>query len=264
MAARNYIAAVERTLKVVEAFNGQRDVSLGELASRTRMIKSSVFRILYTLGQLGYVQKDPQGHYSMTPRWENLCIGAQPTRELIKLAAPLMTVLLNRFRETVNLGILDGGDVLYVHVLESPHAFRLAAHAGMRSPLYSTALGKCLLSYLSREQVDTILKRHPLRPLTPHTARDGAAFKRDLSRVRAQGFAVDNGEDSSGARCVAAPITNVAGEVIAAISISGPAGRITHKLDSELAKALMDTCGRISTTLRYASLPSNPSARGGR
>ena len=264
MAARNYIAAIERTLKVVEAFSGQREISLGELASRTRMIKSSVFRILYTLCQLGYAEKDTQRRYSLTSRWENLCLGAQPTRELIRLSSPLMTVLLNRFNETVNLGVIDGGDVLYVHVLESPHAFRLAAHAGMRSPLYSTALGKCLLSRMSEEQVDAILKKYPIHYLTDHTVRDGAAFKRELSRAREQGYAVDNGEDSSGARCIAAPIFNPAGEVVAAISISGPAGRVNHKCDREMSKSLMDTCRSISTTLKYAPMPSSPSASGGR
>ncbi len=263
MAARNYIAAIERTLKVVESFNGQREVSLGELASRTRMIKSSVFRILYTLVQLGYAEKDTQGRYSLTSRWENLCLGAQPTRELIRLSGPLMTVLLNRFKETVNLGVIDGGDVLYIHVIESPYAFRLAAHAGMRSPLFSTALGKCLLSHLLEEQVDAILQKYPIQHLTDHTVRDSAAFKRELGRVREHGFAVDNGEDSSGARCVAAPIFNAAGEVVAAISISGPAGRINHKRDGELAQSLMDTCRRISTTLRYTPLPTSPSAAGG-
>lgn len=263
MAARNYIAAIERTLKVVESFRGQREVSLGVLASRTRMIKSSVFRILYTLCQLGYAEKDTQGRYSLTSRWENLCLGAQPTRELIRLSSPLMTVLLNRFNETVNLGVIDGGDVLYIHVLESPHAFRLAAHAGMRSPLYSTALGKCLLSHMSEEQVDAILKKHPIHHLTDHTVRDGSAFKRELGRVREQGYAVDNGEDSSGARCIAAPIFSPAEEVVAAISISGPAGRVTRKCDREMSKSLMDTCRKISTTLKYTPMPSSPSALGG-
>lgn len=263
MAARNYISAIERTFKVVEAFSGQREVSLGELAERTQMIKSSVFRILYTLGQLGYAEKDSQGRYSLTSRWEKLCLGAQPMRELIRLAAPLMTVLLNRFRETVNLGVIDGGDVLYVHVLESPHAFRLAAHAGMRSPLYSTALGKCLLSRLSSEEVDAALKKSPITALTPHTIRNGAAFKRELVRVQKQGYAVDNGEDSTGARCVAAPIFNAAGEVVAAISISGPAGRISPPKDRELARSLMDTCRRISTTLSYGALRAGSSAMGG-
>lgn len=264
MAARNYIAAIERTLKVVEGFNGQRDVSLAELASRTSMVKSSVFRILYTLGQLGYAEKDSEGRYSLTSRWENLSVGVQPTRELITLSAPLMSDLLSRFRETVNLGVLDGGDVLYVHVLESPHAFRLAAHAGMRSPLYSTSLGKCLLSRLPAEKVDAILKKNPIQTLTPHTVHDAAALRRELGRARTRGYAVDNGEDSSGARCVAAPILNAAGEVIAAISISGPAGRIDHARERELAKALMTACGEISTMLKYATIPSRPSAGRGR
>lgn len=260
MAARNYIEAIERTLKVVEGFHGEREVPLAELASRTGMVKSSVFRILYTLGQLGYAEKDSEGRYSLTSRWENLAVGVQPTRELITLATPQMTDLLSRFRETVNLGILDGVEVLYVHVIESPHAFRLAAHAGMRSPLYSTSLGKCLLSRLPAEEVDAILKKNPIQPLTPHTVRNAAALKRELIRVRTRGYSVDNGEDFWGARCVAAPIFNAAGEVVASISISGPAGRISHAPERELAKALMEACGEISTILKYTTIPSRPSA----
>ena len=264
MAARNYIEAIERTLKVVEAFHGEREVPLAELGSRTGIVKSSVFRILYTLGQLGYAEKDSEGRYSLSSRWENLSVGVQPTRELITFSAPLMSNLLTRFRETVNLGILDGGEVLYVHVVESPHAFRLAAHAGMRSPVYSTSLGKSLLSRLSEEKVNAILNRNPIQPLTPHTVRDEAALNRELSRVRTRGYAVDNGEDSSGARCVATPIFNAAGEVVAAISISGPAGRIDHTRQRELAEALVDSCRQISTMLKYATMPARPGTVRGR
>lgn len=260
MAARNYIEAIERTLKVVEGFNGQREVSLGQLASRTGIVKSSVFRILYTLGKLGYVEKDSQGRYSLTPRWETLSLGTQPTRELIEISAPLMTSLLSLFSETVNLGILDRGDVLYIHVIESPHAFRFAAHAGMRSPLYSTAAGKCLMSRFSEQEIDSTLKEYPIQPLTPRTIKGETALKNELSRVRTRGYAIDNGEDSLGVHCVAAPIFNAAGEVSAAMSVSAPASRINHVRERELAKALMDACGKISTMLKYATVParSNP------
>jgi IclR family transcriptional regulator, KDG regulon repressor len=258
MPARNYIAVVERTFRVVEAFNGQAQVSLADLASRTRMVKSSVYRILYTLTELGYVDKSLEGRYSLSTRWGRMAGGPHPPSNLITLASPLMTRLLNRFHETVNLGVLDGGEVLYIHVLESPHAFRLAAHAGMRSPVHSTALGKCLLSRRPASEVNSMLKQRPMPALTPRTICDRTAFIRELVRVRSQGVAVDNGEDSAGARCVAAPILNEAGEVIAAISISGPAGRIRPSRDRELAKALVEACRQISTTLSYTSV-SRPS-----
>ncbi len=264
MANRNYINAVARTLKVLEAFNRQPSASLTELATRTGLVKSAVFRILYTLGQLGYVDKTAGGRYSLSARWGHMASDARPPRNLIRLASPLMATLLSRFQETVNLGVLDGGEVLYIHVLESPHAFRLAAHAGMRSPLHSTALGKCLLSRRPLEEVSAMLKARPIRRLTARTIRDRAVFLRELARVRSHGFALDNGEDSIGARCVAAPILNNADEVIAAISISGPASRVRPERDREMAKAVMDACRQISTTLSYTSAAGPAPAPRGR
>ena len=160
---------------------------------------------------------------------------------------------MRRFRETVNLGVLDDGEVLYVRVLESSHAFRLAAHAGMRSPVHSTALGKCLLCCLPRQEIETILKKHPLRPITPRTIRDRPTFYRELEGVRSRGYAIDNQEDSRGARCLAAPILTPAGDVRAAISISGPATRMMPPSDREIAEALIETCGKIARLLGYTT-----------
>jgi DNA-binding IclR family transcriptional regulator len=253
MKDRNYIQAVERAMKVLEAFNHQADASLTGLARRTGLLKSTVFRVLHTLCELKYVERQADGRYRITGRLGQLAADWQPRRELIRLAAPLMGPLLSRFRETVNLGVLDEGEVLYVHVLESPHPFRLAAHAGMRSPAHSTALGKCLLSTVPSKQLDAILEAHPLEPLTPRTVRDRASLERELKRVRERGYAIDNGEDSEGARCVAAPIYEESGQVIAALSISGPASRVHPGRDREMAKALMDVARRISGMLRYTA-----------
>jgi DNA-binding IclR family transcriptional regulator len=177
----------------------------------------------------------------------------QPPFDLSNLAAPFMARLLQRFQETINLGILDGGEVLYIHVLECSHPFRLAAHAGMRSPVHSTALGKCLLSGLPRTEIESILKTHPLRLLTPRTITEPAAFYRELEKVRAAGYAVDSEEDSSGARCIAAPILDPQGHVCASISLSGPAIRVKPARDKDIAKALMEACKQISTLLRHTS-----------
>jgi len=263
MKDRNYIQAVDRTLRVLEGFNQQPDASLTELARRTGLVKSAVFRILHTLSELKYVEKQADGRYRITGRLRQLAVEERPGRDLSRLAAPLMAPLLARFQETVNLGVLDEGEVLYVHVLESPHAFRLAAHAGMRSPVHSTALGKCLLSGLSPEELDDVLRAHPLQPLTARTVRDRAALERELKRVRDRGYAIDNGEDSDGARCIAAPIFQGAGQVVAAISISGPASRVHPGKDREMAKALMDVARRISSMLRYTA-SSGMEARVGR
>jgi IclR family acetate operon transcriptional repressor len=251
MPANNYISVLEKALRVVEAFRGERDVTLAELAARTRLVKSSVFRILFTLGQLGYIEKSEGGRYSVNTRFGRLAGQAPPAFDLSGLAAPFMAELLQRFQETINLGVLEGGEVLYIHVLECSHPFRLAAHAGMRSPVHSTALGKCLLCRMPRNEVAAILKLHPLQKLTPRTIREASAFFRTLERVRTNGYAIDDGEDSFGARCIAAPIFHPEGRVHAAISLSGPAARVRPEGDAEKVKALTDACRQISTLLGY-------------
>ncbi len=253
MAANNYIAVLEKTMRVLEAFRGEREVALGELAARTRQVKSSVFRILFTLERLGYVEKANGGRYSVNSRLSRLAGVPPPAFDLVSLAAPFMAELVQRFQETVNLGILDAGEVLYIHVIECSHAFRLAAHAGMRGPVHSAALGKCLLCRMPRAEVESILRTHPLEVLTPHTFHEPTAFYRELDKVRKRGYAIDNEEDSRGARCIGAPILDPDGNVRAAISLSGPAARVRPARDAEIAKALTEACRRISTLLGYSA-----------
>ncbi|MGH9724928.1 MAG: IclR family transcriptional regulator, partial [Candidatus Acidiferrales bacterium] len=138
MPTNNHIEAIARTLRVLEAFDGKPHVSLNELAGRVPIVKSSIYRILFTLQQSGYVSKTESGKYCITPRFARLAgVQSNPSNELSSIALPFMAALLRRYQETVNLGVLDGDEVLYIRVLESPHAFRLAAHAGLRSPLHS-------------------------------------------------------------------------------------------------------------------------------
>jgi DNA-binding IclR family transcriptional regulator len=251
MPANNYIFAVERAMLVLESFRGEKNVRLAELAARTKLVKSSVFRILFTLERLGYVEKGGDGLYSLTRQLGRLGGTARPEPDLALQAAPFMAKLLHRFQETVNLGVLDDGEVLYIRVMESPQVFRLAAHAGMRSPVHSTALGKCLLSRMEPAQVDEILSRHPMRASTPKTLRDRSSFDRELKRVRQQGYALDDEEDSAGIRCLAAPILDPAGNVTAAMSISAPAVRLQPERDGEVAAALKEACGHLSTLQGY-------------
>jgi len=263
MPTNNYISVVDKTMRVLEAMRGKREVPLGEIASSSGLIKSSTFRILFTLEQLGYIVRSGGGRYSFTARLGRLTNDDQPSADLGSLSVPFMAELLRRFRETVNLGVLDQGEVLYIRVLESSHALRLAAHAGLRSPVHSTALGKCLLCRLPRQEIEPILKSHPLRPTTPRTIRDRSTFYRELERVRFRGFALDNQEDSRGARCLAAPILTPAGDVCGALSISGPAARVTPRRDREIADALMEVCGKISRLLGYTLSPQKENGGGG-
>jgi IclR family acetate operon transcriptional repressor len=163
-----------------------------------------------------------------------------------------MEELLRQFSETVNLGVLSGDEVLYIQVLESSHAFRIAAHAGIRSPLHSTALGKSLLCHMTPIELERVLKGKTLRRQTTRTICDRAAFVRELARTRKQGYSIDNGEDSDGARCFGAAILNWEGRAVAAMSISGPAVRLNRIPEPSIETNLMRACRDISTLLGYA------------
>lgn len=255
MPTNNHIEAISRMLSVLEAFHGEAQVSLNDLARRVPIVKSSIYRILYTLEQAGYISRSANGKYSITSRFGNLAgeTQADPISELPAIALPFMAGLLRRFQETVNLGVLNGDEVLYIRVLESPHAFRLAAHAGIRSPLHSTALGKSLLCHMHPLELDRILKGKTLRRMTTRTICDRPAFLRELVKVRKRGYSVDNGEDSDGARCFGAAILSSDAKPIAAMSISGPASRMDKIAEREITTRLIGACRDISTLLGYAS-----------
>lgn len=258
MPTNNHIEAISRTLRVLEAFEGRTQVSLNELAGRVPIVKSSIYRILFTLEQSGYVSKSDSGKYCITPRFARLAgeIQTSAVSELPAIALPFMAALLRRFQETVNLGLLDGDEVLYIRVLESPHAFRLAAHAGIRSSLHSTALGKALLCRMAPAEIERILKGKTLRRRTARTIGDRATFMKELAKVLKRGYSIDNGEDSDGAKCFGAAILNSEGTAIAAMSISGPAVRMDRIPERSIGASLMGACRDISTLLGYTSLAS--------
>jgi IclR family transcriptional regulator, KDG regulon repressor len=249
----NNIAVIERMMRVLENFQGERQLTLATLAARSKMVKSSVYRILFTLEKLGYIDKNGDGNYSITSRFARLAGQVRSPSDLPTLAQPFMLDLVRKFQETINLGVLDGDEVLYIRVLESPHTFRLAAHAGIRSPLHSTALGKALIASLPDCELQKLVKRCDFRRFTRNTICEISPFMRELVRVRRRGYAIDNMEDSDGARCLAAPIFDGDGRGVAALSISGPASRVHRARDPEVTGALIAVCTQISKLLGYST-----------
>lgn len=262
MSANNNIAAIERMMRVLENFQGERELALATLASRSKMVKSSVYRILFTLERLGYMEKDGDGRYTIASRFARLGGQARPPSDLPALAQPFMLDLVRKFQETINLGVLDGDEVLYIRVLESPHTFRLAAHAGIRSPLHSTALGKALLATLPDAELQKLVKGCNFRRFTKNTICELSPFMRELVRVRRRGYALDNMEDSDGARCLAAPIFDRDRRGVAALSISGPASRVSRERDPEITEALIAVCKQISKLLGYSTERANTARSG--
>jgi len=234
---KNYIGVTAKIFSLLEYFikegAKQQAISFQTLSTALPFARTTVHRILYSLEKLGYVEKaDVKAYYRLGPKFFELTEPAVHFRRLQSLAKAVMTDLLVRYSETVNLGVLDGGQVAYIEVLQSPSALRIAANPGDRNPVHTTALGKVILAYLPSEEVQAIVERHPLIRMTSKTITQKAHYLEHLAAVREQGVAFDLGENVEGVVCAAAPIFDQHGRVVAGLSVSGPATRMESKLSS--------------------------------
>jgi len=173
---------------------------------------------------------------------------------LRKLSRPLLQKLWALTGKTVNLGTMDGPQVLYLDVIESAHTFRLVTQVGARRPLYCTSLGKAMAAFLPQEEADEMLRGLTYERFTPKTLVQPAKLKREFAKVREQGFAIDDEEAVPGARCVAAPIFDASGKVIGALSVSGPITRMAADKLQTLSTAVKKAASIISTRSGHAGL----------
>jgi IclR family transcriptional regulator, KDG regulon repressor len=171
--------------------------------------------------------------------------------DLRRQARPYLDRLQRELGETVFFCLLDDGQVLYLEKIESQQSVRTACNVGSRAPAYCTAVGKAMLAELTDTEVSEIVRRSGLKAFTPNTITTGTALKAELRAVRARGYAIDNEEKEPGLRCVSAPVRNDSGKLLAALSVSGPAFRVTKERVPEIAKAVMQAAGELSLELGY-------------
>ena len=248
-----YIEVLGKALDILDVFAKAEKprLSLQEISQETELNKNTVFRVLYTLAKHGYVVKRKHD-YELGPKLVDLSRARLQQRDLLAVTGGYMDALRTRFRETVNLGVLHGGQVRYVDVRESPERFRLAERIGASDFLHSTALGKCHMAWMPFEEVKRLLKAQGMQRLTPATITTLAAMKEDLAATRSQGYALDREESMAGAFCVAVPILDGKCAPVAALSISGPTTRFNEAALPEASRALLEAAAEIRARLGYA------------
>ncbi|MEX1018190.1 MAG: IclR family transcriptional regulator [Litorilinea sp.] len=248
------VKPVQKALQVLIALGEERGaLTLTEICYRVHMPKTTVYRYLQTLCQLGFVAHNAeQDLYLLGHRLFELGQLAGEQLRIRDIALPHMEVLRDQFNETVNLGLLDGAEVVYVEMVESHHTLRMRATLGSRDPVYSTALGKAMLAFVPEERLAQHLV-NKFVPRTPNTVGNPRELAARLEGVRRAGFAVDDSENEDGARCVGAPIFDYSGQVAAAISVSAPASRMDNAQLQAVAEAVVATAASISRNLGYAS-----------
>jgi DNA-binding IclR family transcriptional regulator len=244
------VGVVGKVLRVLEALDrSSTGLQLREIAEHTGVHKCTAYRFLAHLESEGYLFRDDDGAYVVGPKLARLGAGVSYHATLRKISRPVLSSLLKATNETVNLGVMDGHDVLYLDVMESPHTFRMVSQPGLHRPLNSTALGKAMLAFLPAEQREEILPTLTFTPLTPRTIPNLARLRRELTRTAQQGFAIDDQEADMGARCVAAPILDERGKIAGAISVSGPTTRISKEKVQIYALAVKKGARMISARL---------------
>ncbi len=247
------VGVVGKVLRILEALDcSATGMQLREVAEQTGINKSTAYRFLAHLESEGYLFRDDAGGYVVGPKLARLGGGIAYHATLRKISRPALASLLKETKETVNLGVLDGHDVLYLDVMESPHTFRMVSQPGMHRPLNCTALGKAMLAFLPAEHQEEILSTLIFERFTRRTIGSLPRLRKELARAVQEGYAMDDQETDLGARCVAAPILDESGKVAGAISVSGPVTRITRDRIQEFALAVKKGARMISARLDHS------------
>jgi IclR family transcriptional regulator, KDG regulon repressor len=249
------VQVVDRALALLDILAKQRGgCGLADMCLHLQLNKSTVHRLLMVLEQHRMVEKDPEtGRYRLGLKLFELGSKAISGLDLAERVRPHMHRLQRETGETVNFAILDKCEVLYLEKVDSQNHLRIAAVVGDRCPAYSTALGKSILASLPEEDVDKILHSVKLQARTPTTLTSLAAIREELRITRNRGYAIDDEENMEGVRCVAAPVRDHQGHPVAAISVAGPAIRVTKNCIPKLAIEVVGSARAISCEMGFKS-----------
>ncbi|WP_424812966.1 IclR family transcriptional regulator [Roseococcus sp. YIM B11640] len=249
------LASLHRGLEVLDCFATRNSWGLADLASHLGQSKPTIFRVLHTLEQFGYITKEAaSGRYVPGLRLHALGSAAVRHEQLRWQALPPLQDLAESTGETVHVGILHDGVIVTVQIVEGTRAVRMHSSVGKRSPAHASALGKVLMAYLPDAEVDAVVAAHGLTRFTARTITTPEALRETLHRVRLDGYAQDEEEIEVGLRCLSAPITDHAGRPTAALAISAPASRMDPERVTALIPQVKATALRISRMLGSPSM----------
>lgn len=232
--------SLQKAFGILEALASQAGpATLAQVSQQTGLNKATVHRILQSLMALGYAsQLAETGQYRLTPKLSQVGRASQQP-QLVAQALPLMQLLHRRFNETVNLGVLEGLHIHYLHYLETTQALRWTVRPGSRDPFYSTALGRAIVSHLPVSQQEALLAQVRLESFTPHTVTRPGDLRSLLAETRRRGWALDNEETDLGVVCLGIPLFQQE-QVVAGLSVSVPASRLSPQLQLDLVDTLLE------------------------
>jgi DNA-binding IclR family transcriptional regulator len=246
------LKSLRKAIRVLECFSLQEPrLPLTDIARKVGLPLSTAHRILTTLRTVGIVEQEgDRDLYRLGLKLLELGSMVLANMEVHREALPCIEELVRETGETVHLGVFDGSQVVSIEKMDSPHGLASHVTIGKGAPAYCTGVGKALLAFQPEAVVERVC-RLGLTAYTPQTITDPVKLRKELAQVRALGYAVDNAEHQPDVRCVAAPIRNHSGNVVASLSISGPASRIPRSRITSLATRVREVTAKLSARLGY-------------
>lgn len=247
------IQSVDRALSILDLFDEyDKELKLIEITERMGLHKSTVHSLLKTLQKHHYIEQNPEnGKYFLGLKLFERGNYVIQSLDLRTAARNELVELSKKTGRTVHLVVQDGKEGIYIDKVESSNATILYSRIGRRVPIHSSGVGKALMAFKDPAEVRKVLDGYEYTKQTKKTITDEATYLQELEAIREQGYAVDNEENEPGVYCVALPIRNHTGQVVAAISSSTTVNQITNAELRKMVESLKVTAAKISEKLGY-------------
>lgn len=249
------VQSLERALTILNKISEYPDgIPIARLSEQVGLTKSTTHRLLATMANMNYVVKDEEtDKYKLGLQILFLSRNLFNNFNIVNTAKRYLEKLSQEVNETVHLCIEDHGEVIYIDKIESNQTIRMYSRIGSRAPMYCTGVGKILLSGMDKDYFEELISKMNFIPKTPTTITSKEEFVKEIEKVKSQGFALDNSENEEVLRCIASPIYDHKGKIIASFSVSGPSNRVTMDvINHTLIEKMKQYSLEISKNLGYS------------
>jgi DNA-binding IclR family transcriptional regulator len=254
---------VDRVIDILETFTWLGpELGVSEMSRALGLKKATAHRLLASLRRRGVLAQDPISRdYRLGMKlWE---LGQLAARQFdwVDRVKPHLQELTDTVGETTHLAVLSEGQVLYVDKVESTRSLRMPSQVGRRLPAHCTGVGKVLIAHVPDEVLEALVRRRGLKSYTSRTLVTMEALREELGRIRERGYGVDDEEIEEGLICIAAPVRDYSGSVVAAVSIAGPSTRLGPDVRDQQAREVMAGARAMSAALGYTEPSENARTR---
>jgi DNA-binding IclR family transcriptional regulator len=250
---RRKISSVQKAIDILNLFDANvTELGNKEIADKLHLPTSTVSGLVYTLKKNNYLSQNQESQkYMLGLKLLDRASVLLDQIDIRKIAYPQLKEISNWSGESVNLAVIDEGEIVYIERILSSHPLGIHYEIGKKQPIHSTALGKAIVSHLPQNEISSLLQDYHFFPVTQYTINEKNKFEDELAKIRERGYSIDDQENEIGGRCVSAPILNKNAYPIAAISISVPMQRMSDKQIEVFGEKMIDASSAISRIIGF-------------